>query len=134
MRETYLAHHGILGQKWGVRRYQNADGSLTSAGKARYNNDGTKKKAKDMTDEELRSANNRLNAERQYNELTRSNSVKIGASIVGSMAAVAVSEIVTNGKLGKSSVAKMLGAGTLAGITVGTLMSGGQVTGIGKKK
>jgi hypothetical protein len=29
----YLEHHGILGQKWGVRRYQNADGSLTRAGK-----------------------------------------------------------------------------------------------------
>lgn len=31
-----LAHHGILGQKWGVRRYQNKDGSLTNAGKERY--------------------------------------------------------------------------------------------------
>ena len=29
-------HHGILGMKWGVRRYQNEDGSLTSAGKKRY--------------------------------------------------------------------------------------------------
>lgn len=31
-----LYHHGIKGQKWGVRRYQNDDGSLTSAGKRRY--------------------------------------------------------------------------------------------------
>ena len=33
--ETYLAHHGILGMKWGVRRYQNEDGTLMSAGKRR---------------------------------------------------------------------------------------------------
>jgi hypothetical protein len=33
-----LFHHGILGQKWGVRRYQNKDGSLTDAGKRRYSN------------------------------------------------------------------------------------------------
>lgn len=34
--EYFLAHHGILGMKWGVRRYQNSDGSLTPAGKKRY--------------------------------------------------------------------------------------------------
>lgn len=32
----YLEHHGILGQKWGIRRFQNPDGSLTPAGKVRY--------------------------------------------------------------------------------------------------
>lgn len=34
--EEYLMHHGIKGQKWGIRRYQNEDGSLTAAGKQRY--------------------------------------------------------------------------------------------------
>lgn len=33
--DNELYHHGILGQKWGVRRYQNADGTLTSEGRER---------------------------------------------------------------------------------------------------
>lgn len=32
---NYLEHHGILGMKWGIRRYQNKDGTLTAAGKRR---------------------------------------------------------------------------------------------------
>lgn len=32
----YICHRGIKGMKWGVRRYQNPDGSLTPAGKKRY--------------------------------------------------------------------------------------------------
>lgn len=37
--ETILAHHGIKGQKWGIRRFQNRDGIWTSAGKERYGDD-----------------------------------------------------------------------------------------------
>ena len=36
MYKDELYHHGIQGQKWGIRRYQNEDGSLTDAGKKRY--------------------------------------------------------------------------------------------------
>ena len=62
-----LYHFGIKGMKWGIRRYQNKDGSLTSAGKKRYSdsssvNDGIK----DLTDQELRDRINRMNLEKQY--------------------------------------------------------------------
>lgn len=56
----YLAHHGILGMKWGVRRYQNKDGSLTEAGKMRYIDTDTnvtknvKKDYNDLSDEDFR--------------------------------------------------------------------------------
>lgn len=33
---SYLMHYGVKGQKWGVRRYQNEDGSLTLLGKQKY--------------------------------------------------------------------------------------------------
>lgn len=36
--ENELEHFGIKGMKWGIRRYQNADGTLTDAGKQRYGN------------------------------------------------------------------------------------------------
>lgn len=45
-----LKHHGILGQKWGIRRYQNYDGTLTAEGRTRYrvNPSGKKYFVKDM--------------------------------------------------------------------------------------
>lgn len=73
-----FSHYGIKGMKWGRRRYQNKDGSLTKAGKARYdyphqsernkntNNANAKKPISQMTDSELRRAIERKRLETDY--------------------------------------------------------------------
>ena len=84
--DDVLIHYGILGMKWGVRRYQNKDGSLTSAGKKRYSNNDNikeapqknteepkKKSVKDMSDEELRREVNRMQLEQNYLRMTGQN-------------------------------------------------------------
>lgn len=48
-----LCHYGIKGQKWGVRRFQNSDGSYTSEGKRRAQQQEKKDPVKEMKDEDL---------------------------------------------------------------------------------
>ena len=55
----YLMHHGILGQKWGVRRYQNPDGSLTNAGK-RHSAKKEYKAAKKAYNKNVRKTNSEI--------------------------------------------------------------------------
>ena len=61
--ENELMHWGIKGMKWGVRRYQNKDGSLTPAGKKRYDKEMAKLK------EEEKIAKHKLKTQAKLNKL-----------------------------------------------------------------
>lgn len=69
--ENYeLYHYGVKGMKWGRRRYQNKDGTLTPAGKRRKKADYASE-ARGLSDQELRSKVDRMRMEKQYMDLTR---------------------------------------------------------------
>lgn len=87
-----LYHWGIKGMKWGVRRYQNKNGTLTAAGKKHYSGDGNAgedaeqveyapkrsgKKAENYSDEELRARINRLQMEKQYRDLQGQTNIRV---------------------------------------------------------
>lgn len=90
---SVIKHHGIQGQRWGIRRFQNADGTLTDAGKKRLSkleekahkhdaeikklqgknkpptpNPHGKKSIFDMSDKELQKEIDRLNLEKRYKD------------------------------------------------------------------
>ena len=120
MVQNELTHWGVKGQKWGVRRFRNKDGSLTSAGKKRararnasedahddYKKAHDPKNVKTMSDKELRERLNRLQMEKQYSQLSNTDvnkgkqyidkAIKMGATV----AAVTTTALTVYNNIGK---------------------------------
>lgn len=103
MNNNELYHHGIIGMKWGVRRYQNKDGTLTNSGKKRYNQDNwsedakaasqlKKKNVNQMSNAELRKLTERQQLERNYSSLNPSAIQKglvAAAAVAGALGTIA---------------------------------------------
>lgn len=94
-----LYHHGILGMRWGVRRFQRKNGSLTPRGKKRRMSQDAveakklgKKKLYEMSNDEIKTLNKRKQLETDYKRLNKGQIAK-GMAIVGSTAAFTASVI-----------------------------------------
>lgn len=103
-----IVHYGVKGMKWGVRRYQNKDGSLTPAGKARERTKNEKRSRSELSRnrrtaslEELTKQINRLEAEKKLKSLIDED-IKPGRTMVA--------------KILKSSGSKVLSGAVAGGI------------------
>lgn len=94
--ENELYHWGVKGMKWGVRRYQNSDGTYTAAGRKRkrdgWSEDAKtasnikKKSVKEMSNAELRKLNERTRLENEHKQLNPG-VIRKGMKVAGTVVA-----------------------------------------------
>ena len=113
MDRTELYHHGIKGMKWGIRRYQNKDGSLTPAGKKRYSSKDSEERASRQADvknrrtlstADIQKKIERLKLERQFKNLTEED-ISPGKKLVSDILQSAGKTVLSNAAAGAMAYA-----------------------------
>lgn len=125
MSNTYILHAGIKGMRWGVRRYQNEDGSLTEAGRKRYGSNGiesaqkTKDAMPDMTERFKTKFKQKVNKE------TATRAVVKGAEVASKLVVASALDDLYTGGAGKRITKKAAIQTGRAVVTAYTMARGG---------
>lgn len=101
MNDYELYHHGIKGQKWGRRRFQTNDGSLTAAGRKRYADDDSSGSSKSKTSAKSTASKSSSSKSKTASSTTKKKTTKkttkktSPASVVGKLAGTSVKTAVS---------------------------------------
>lgn len=111
-----LNHHGIQGQKWGKRRYQNPDGTLTAEGRIRYNADGSKRKLDDKhkQDYKMKKHYSRAVASKRTKIMTTIGSLPVSAvalNVAAGSGLVPGAQVFAGGMLGVAAGSSLVSTG-----------------------